>query len=53
VDLIYQEEHPSMLSAVKRERQLKRWSAEKKAALIRNDVAQLKELSKRRHPKRR
>jgi predicted GIY-YIG superfamily endonuclease len=53
VDLVYKERHPSTLAAVERERQIKRWSAEKKAALISGDLAELKRLSKRRRTKAR
>jgi predicted GIY-YIG superfamily endonuclease len=53
IDLVFEEEHPSTLSAVRRERQIKRWSGEKKAALVRGDLAELKRLSSRRRPKRR
>ena len=51
VDLAYTEELPSLEAAVQRERQLKRWSAEKKAALIAGNRPLLKQLSKRRKPK--
>jgi predicted GIY-YIG superfamily endonuclease len=51
VELVYKEEHPSTQSAVRRERQLKRWSGQKKAALIRGDLAEVKRLSRRRRPK--
>lgn len=48
VRIIYAEAHPSRTAAVQRERQLKRWSAEKKVALAAGDVSKLKLLSKRR-----
>jgi predicted GIY-YIG superfamily endonuclease len=48
IDLVYKEQHSSKQSAIARERQLKRWSAEKKAALIRGDMSALKQLSRRR-----
>lgn len=51
VDLVYSEEHASLEAAIKREGQLKRWSAEKKAALVERNVELLKRLSRRRHPK--
>ena len=51
VDLVYKERCSSTRSAIERERQLKRWSAEKKAALIRGDLAELRRLSKRRRRK--
>jgi predicted GIY-YIG superfamily endonuclease len=50
VDLAYTEEFPSLEAAVHRERQLKRWSAKKKAALIAGDRTLLRQLSKRRKP---
>jgi putative endonuclease len=53
VDLVYKEEHPTQRSAIERERQLKRWSAQKKAAIVRGDSAELKRLSKRRTRKQR
>jgi putative endonuclease len=53
VDLVYEEHHESISDAVARERQLKGWSAEKKAALIAGDLRTVKRLSKRRRPKRR
>ena len=51
VDLVYTEECASVTDAVTRERQLKHWSGEKKAALIAGDRDRLKQLSKRRRPK--
>jgi predicted GIY-YIG superfamily endonuclease len=48
VKIVYSEAHASMESAVRRERQLKRWSAQKKEALIAADLTTLKSLSKRR-----
>jgi putative endonuclease len=42
VDLVYSEQLASIDAAIKRERQLKRWSAQKKAALIQGDTASLK-----------
>jgi predicted GIY-YIG superfamily endonuclease len=53
LELVYTEEHPTTQSAVRRERQLKRWSGDKKTALIRGDLAALKRLSTRRRPKSR
>ena len=47
VRLVYAEEHPSVTSAVAREHQLKRWSREKKEALIRDDRTTLDWLSHR------
>jgi putative endonuclease len=46
VDLVYKEQCRSKQSAVKREQQLKRWSAKKKAALIRGDFDDLRHLSR-------
>jgi predicted GIY-YIG superfamily endonuclease len=46
VELVYSEVHPERLSALKRERQLKRWSRAKKLALINGDSARLKRLAR-------
>jgi len=43
--LVYIEGPLFLLAAVQRERQLKRWRRAKKLALIRNQIARLKELS--------
>jgi predicted GIY-YIG superfamily endonuclease len=51
IDLVYTESFPTIDAAIERERQLKRWSAEKKAALISGDLTTLQGLSKRRRPK--
>ena len=48
VKLVYYEQLDSTEEAIARERQLKRWSAKKKAALIAGDHSTLKMLSKRR-----
>lgn len=48
VRLLYSEEHPTELEAVRRERQLKRWSHGKKTALIEGNIAELQRLAKRR-----
>ena len=48
VGLVYSEAFPSETQAVKRERQLKRWSHAKKQALADGNAEQLKRLSKRR-----
>jgi putative endonuclease len=48
VTLVYTEEHPDQAAAMRRERQLKGWSHEKRDALIAGDVVRLHELSKRR-----
>jgi putative endonuclease len=51
VDLLYTEGCASEGEAIARERQLKRWSSNKKAAPIAGDLITLKRLSKRRRPK--
>ncbi|HSE91163.1 MAG TPA: GIY-YIG nuclease family protein [Candidatus Binatia bacterium] len=48
VQLVYSEAFESETAAVSRERQLKRWGHEKKAALIAGNLERLKRLSKRR-----
>jgi putative endonuclease len=48
VQLVYSEAFESETAAVSRERQLKRWSHEKKTALIAGNLERLKRLSKRR-----
>jgi predicted GIY-YIG superfamily endonuclease len=48
VNLVYQEQHPSEVKAITRERQLKRWTHVKKTALVNGDRAKLKSLAKRR-----
>ena len=50
VFLVYREAHTSLESAVARERQLKRWTAAKKEALVAGNLASLKRLSTR-HPR--
>ncbi len=45
VELLYSEPYPDRSSAIKRERQLKRWSHAKKLALINGDIAELKRLA--------
>jgi predicted GIY-YIG superfamily endonuclease len=47
VKLIYTEAHPTKLTAIRRERQLKRWTRAKKEALIRGDLDLLHKLSRR------
>jgi predicted GIY-YIG superfamily endonuclease len=47
VRIVYAEEHASLESAIARERQLKRWSKEKKEALVRGDSSALRSLSHR------
>jgi hypothetical protein len=44
--MIYAEEHATMQKAIARERQLKRWSAAKKNALVKRDPATLKASSR-------
>ena len=44
VQLIYSEEHPTLSAAVRRERQIKRWSRAKKEALATGDLQLLKQL---------
>ena len=48
VKLVYSETFDSLAAALRREKQLKRWSGEKKQALITGDTATLKRLSQRR-----
>jgi predicted GIY-YIG superfamily endonuclease len=48
VRIVYPQEHDSLASAITRERQLKRWSAQKKEALIAKDLSALKQLARRR-----
>ena len=45
--LVYSEKHESKTFAVKRENQIKKWSHEKKEALISGDLAKLKHLSRK------
>ena len=45
--MVYAEEHASVASAIAREHQLKRWSREKKEALIVDDRAALMSLGRR------
>ena len=52
VQIVYSEGHGSLTAAVRRERQLKRWSGQKKEALIAGDALTLKSLSRRRRPSR-
>lgn len=46
--ILYHESFPTELAAIRRERQLKRWSRVKKEALITGDKVRLRELSKSR-----
>ena len=45
---IYVEKHPDRMSAVAREKQIKKWSRTKKFALAKGDFNKLKDLSKKR-----
>ncbi|HEY7559688.1 MAG TPA: GIY-YIG nuclease family protein [Candidatus Binatia bacterium] len=49
VQLVYSEAFESETAAVSRERQIKRWSHEKKQALVDGNLERLKSLSRRRH----
>jgi predicted GIY-YIG superfamily endonuclease len=46
VQLVYAEEHANRALALERERQIKGWTREKKAALITGDAAALERLSR-------
>jgi putative endonuclease len=46
--IVYVEEHPNRSAALKREAQLKRWSGQKKQALIDGDGNRLRQLAKSR-----
>ena len=46
VKLVYQEPFENMDDAVKRERQIKKWTRVKKEALIKGELEALKKLSK-------
>jgi len=48
VKLVYSENCDSLSTALSREKQLKRWSVQKKQVLISGDFLKLKQLSKRR-----
>jgi putative endonuclease len=50
--VLYVEHHPTLAAARQREQQLKRWSAEKKRALIAGSAFDLRKLAKRRTPNR-
>ena len=47
ITLIYSEQHPTELSACRRERQIKRWTREKKVALAEGRLETLKGISRR------
>jgi predicted GIY-YIG superfamily endonuclease len=51
VQMVYAEEYRSLEHALARERQVKRWTATKKLALIAGDTATLKASSRRHVPK--
>ncbi len=46
VELVYYEIHEAAEQAIQREKQIKKWSRDKKEALIANDTQKLKSLSK-------
>jgi len=46
-EIVYFEKYPKKAEALRRERQLKKWSAKKKDALISGDLKLLKMMSKR------
>jgi predicted GIY-YIG superfamily endonuclease len=46
VTLVYSEQHPTLKSATKRERQIKRWSGQKRHALVTGNLNTLRELAK-------
>jgi predicted GIY-YIG superfamily endonuclease len=48
VRLMYKESSPSLEQAIARERQIKRWTSQKKLALIAGDKGRLKLLARRR-----
>jgi len=48
VEFVHSESFPTRAEAIAREKQLKRWSHAKKAALIAGDTARLRALAKRR-----
>lgn len=50
VNLLYKESFISEQDSIKRELQIKKWSRNKKEALINGDFKKLKSLSKRHHP---
>lgn len=45
VTLVYHEEHPDEISAIRRERQLKSWSHQKREAPVNVDIARLHQLN--------
>jgi predicted GIY-YIG superfamily endonuclease len=50
--MIHSEEYPTITLAISRERPLKRWSAQKKQALLSGNGERLRSLAKRRRPKK-
>jgi len=52
IEMVYAEELPSLEAALRRERQVKRWTREKKGSLIAGNVARLHRLAKRRRAER-
>jgi len=52
IELVYSEQFGSLMNARRREHQLKRWSAQKKMALVAGDLHGLHSLARRRHPKK-
>ena len=48
VKLVYQEPHPTQVSALRREAQIKKWSRAKKLARIKGDIETLSTLAKSR-----
>ena len=52
VELLYSESHKTQADAVRRERQIKRWSRAKKEALVRGDTNLLRDLSRSRGNRR-
>ncbi|CAN5869699.1 GIY-YIG nuclease family protein [soil metagenome] len=52
VRLVFHEAHPTLSAALAREKQLKRWSHRKKAALIADELIVLKALARRRQFRR-
>ena len=51
--LVYADEHATESAAIVRERQIKKWSRAKKAALVRGDCARLRQLSQSREDRTR
>ena len=49
IELVYKEAHRTERQAIKREKQIKKWSRKKKQSLINGDLTLLKCLSKTKH----